>query len=257
MTNSMTRNIKWAGALVPVLMLIAAAPAYAASISLTPSTISVVRGQTVTVQVVVDSGTAQTVTAEAQLSYPSSILTATSFTFAPSWIQLSQPGYDSMGGGTEIKTGGYPGGFTGSKVLGTATFTATQSGTATIAVTSGSQTFSSQGGNTLTAPFGTTAVTVGGTTSQTTTTTTNAAGQTTTVQTTGTNGTTNTSVTTTGTTPAPVAAGTATTSDNSSQAAAVGATGAASSVPTWAWIVGAIVLLGLVAWGVRSMSKNA
>ena len=221
----MNKVIKHALAAAPLLLALVAAPAYAATISLTPATITVAKGQTVTVQVVVNSGTAQTVTAEAQLSYPSAILTATGFTFAPGWTQLSEPGYDSMGNGTMIKTAGYADGFTGTQTLGTATFTATESGTATIAVTSGSQTFASQGGNTLVAPYGASTVTVGGTSvAQTTTTTTTAPnGQTTTVQATTANGTTNTSVTTTG------AAGTANTAA-AAAAAEIGAGGGGTTL---------------------------
>lgn len=257
----MTNYMKFAVRILPVLAaVLIAAPASAATLSLSPTAVSVVRGQTVTVQVLVNAGGAQTVTAAAHLSYPSSMLTATSFTFAPNWMQLSQPGYDSMGGGTIIKTAGYPGGFTGTQTLGTATFTAQQTGVATISVLPASETFGSQGGNTLVGPYGSAQITVGGApaTTQTVTTTTGPARTTTTVTTAPSRSTNTTNTTVSATTTGTAQTASATTTNNAAQAAAVGETNAGTgSVPTWAWVLGALVVLGLAGWAYYSYSKKA
>jgi hypothetical protein len=77
-------------------------------------------------------------TSKISLSYSSDLLQATGFSFAPAWLALSQPGYDSLDqtNGIIIKTAGYPGGFIGGKLFGTATFTAKKAGTANISVKS-------------------------------------------------------------------------------------------------------------------------
>ena len=87
------------------LLALTTSSAYAATISLSPATVSVAKGQTFTISISVDSAGAKLYTVKAALSYPADMLDASSFAFAdgtPMWIPLSQSGYDSMGNGTVI-----------------------------------------------------------------------------------------------------------------------------------------------------------
>ena len=118
--------------LIALVLLSAAVSANAATLSTTPAAVNVVAGQTFSLPISVNSQGASVVTVKAQLSYPSNLVDATAFSFGSGWMQLSQPGYDSMGSGVLIKTAGFPGGFGGTKTLGTVTFVAKATGTATI-----------------------------------------------------------------------------------------------------------------------------
>lgn len=148
--------------IIALASLMAATPALASTITLAPTTASVAAGQTVSVMVSVDAGQTAAVTAKAVITYPADTLEAVSFSFAPTWIQLSQPGYDSMAGGTVVKTAGYPGGFTGAKAFGTLVFKAKKAGTATIAVSGDSAVWGGQGGSSLSGAQGAFAITVTG-----------------------------------------------------------------------------------------------
>ena len=77
-------------------------------------------------------------TVGAQLSYPADLLKVDSFSFASTWMPLSQSGYDSIDNtsGLLIKTAGYAGGTDSPKTLGTVTFRVLNSGQATIQFTS-------------------------------------------------------------------------------------------------------------------------
>lgn len=146
--------------IIALAALTAAAPALASTVTLAPATISVAAGQTVSMTVSVDTGQASAVTAKAVIAYPEDMLEAVSFSFAPVWIQLSQPGYDSMAGGLVVKTAGYPGGFTGAKALGTLVFKAKKAGTAAVAVSGDSAVWGGQGGSTLSGAQGASAITI-------------------------------------------------------------------------------------------------
>jgi hypothetical protein len=225
--------------LTSLLSFLIAAPAYASTLSVTPTTVNVTAGQTVSLTVTAQGGTATLVTIDAQLSYTASILQPVSFNFAPTWIPLTQTGYDQMSGGTVIKTGGYPGGFTGNKVLGTLTFTATHSGVATVSVTNGSLAYDQSSSNTLSGTQGSATVNV------------SAASQ---------NQTTGTGTTVTGTTTNNGAANsaavanalgstTASTTNGVDQAAAAGLLGL--GIPSWVWwllLLIVIVLAGGSWW---------
>lgn len=140
----------------------AATPVFASTITLAPTTASVVAGQTVSVAVSLDAGQTAAVTAKAVITYPADTLEAVSFSFAPMWIQLSQPGYDSMAGGLITKTAGYPNGFTGTKAFGTLVFKAKKAGMATVAVSGDSAVWGGQGGSSLSGQQGASAITVAG-----------------------------------------------------------------------------------------------
>ncbi|MEX0917518.1 MAG: cohesin domain-containing protein [Candidatus Paceibacterota bacterium] len=136
-------------------LLLVALPASAATVSgLSPTTVSVEEGETFTVSVSFDPAGDKNYTVRAALSFPSKILEATGFSFNSAWLPVSQDGYDEMGPGTLIKTGGYPGGFDSETTLGTATFRAKQAGTATISFTNDSFAYNNQSVNVLTTKTG-------------------------------------------------------------------------------------------------------
>jgi hypothetical protein len=130
--------------------------AKAATLSTAPATINVVSGQIFTLPITVDTQGAKVTTVKAQLVYPANLVEATGFSFGTGWMPLSQSGYDTMAGGVLIKTAGFPGGFEGTKILGTATFRAITSGTATISVSNASQVLNNQSLNVFTSGTGTT-----------------------------------------------------------------------------------------------------
>lgn len=137
--------------------------AAASTIVLVPATVSVTKGQTIAVTINVDPAGAKIYTVKGVVNYPADILEATSFTFTPGtpmWIPLSQPGYDSMTAGNVTKTAGFPGGFTTTKALGTITFRAKESGTATISVSPQSVAYDAQSKNTLSGAQGSSVVTI-------------------------------------------------------------------------------------------------
>jgi len=104
--------------------LILAGTAYAASVALSPISVSVEKGKTFSVTAVVDPAAAKIYTAKVELSYPADVLEVTSFSFAQKWMALSQEGYDLMdnAAGKMIKTAGYPGGLLTKQRFGTITF---------------------------------------------------------------------------------------------------------------------------------------
>ena len=144
---------------IAVLALVATV-AQAATINLSPVTVAVTEGNSITLAVSVDPGSDKLYTVKAALSYPADMLEATSFTFSNGLLSLSQPGYDSMGNGMVIKTAGVSGGFTAARPFGTVTFLAKKSGTAIIAVQSTSLALNNQSKNTLAGTQGSTVVTV-------------------------------------------------------------------------------------------------
>ena len=151
------------------LFSFAATPVYAATLSTSPTTISVTKGQTFTVAIGADPAGVKLYTVKSVLSYPATLLEATGFSFESSWIPLSMSGYDSVDntGGVIIKTAGFPNGFTGVKTFGTITFKAKDMGTATISVGSASLAYDLQSKNMLSGTQGSTVVTVAHVSTQT------------------------------------------------------------------------------------------
>src|SRR3989338_1645479 len=87
---------------------------------------------------------------------------ASSITLAPKWMALPQEGYDveDNTNGLLAKTGGYPGGITAPTTLGTATFKAKKTGTATIAGTADSLILDAGNKNTVAGSQGSVQVTI-------------------------------------------------------------------------------------------------
>ncbi len=136
-----------------VLLFVFAIPAsaFAASISLAPTSFSVKPGQTFTVSVTALPVGTKVYTVRANISFDPSVLSVTKFTFTPKWMPLSQPGYYTTDNtkGILVRTGGYPGGITSPTVMGTATFTAKKVGVAQITAGSKSLVLDANGKNTL------------------------------------------------------------------------------------------------------------
>jgi len=136
--------------------------AFASSLTLAPATVATTVGQTFTVTVSVNPTSGKAYTVRANLSFDSSALTLTGFSFASKWMPLSQSGYDTEDNtnGVLAKTGGYPGGITAQTTLGTATFKAKKTGTATIAGTADSLILDADNKNTVAGNQGSLAVTI-------------------------------------------------------------------------------------------------
>lgn len=121
-------------ALIGTLALVVPLGALAASVSLSPTTASVHAGDTFSVAVTANPASLKIYSVRANISFDSSKVTITGFTFAGTWIPVSQSGYDSIDnvGGVLIKTAGYPGGISAPMRLGTITFKAIKTGNVTI-----------------------------------------------------------------------------------------------------------------------------
>lgn len=123
-----------------VIALLAPFSALAASVTLSPATVSVHAGDTFSVSVIADPASTKLYSVRANVSFDASLVQATNFSFTSTWMPIAQPGYDSTDNvnGALIKAGGYPGGFTSATKLGTITFKALKTGTATISSTNSS-----------------------------------------------------------------------------------------------------------------------
>lgn len=224
---------------------------FAASVVLTPASVSPKVGQTFTVTITADPSGAKVYTTRANVSFDPSHVSFMSFAFAPKWVPLSQGGYDSEDNtnGVLIKTAGYPGGITTPTVFGTATFKVRAVGASAIRVTTDSLVLDSASKNMLAGTQGSTQVTVAGAPSPTVTPTpvpTKKPGV-------------------AASAPAPTemvaeattseATSTATSTDES-QVAAV-AVADSSVVPWWAWALGALIvaIIGGVWWSRRRPSS--
>lgn len=139
-----------------------ASPAIASTIVLSPTTVTVTKGQTFTVTVSVEPAGAKIYTVKSALSYPAATLEVVNFAFASGWMPLTMAGYDSTdnASGLLVKTAGLPGGLSTAQSLGIVTFRAKESGTATIAVTASSLAYDSQSKNTLSGTQGSLAATI-------------------------------------------------------------------------------------------------
>lgn len=241
---------------VSMFALLVALPAYAATLALSPTTISVVKGQNVSIVISVDPAGSKLYTVKSSISFPASLLEMTSFTQSAGWVPLSMPGYDSVDNtnGTVVKTAGYPGGFSNATTFGTLVFRAKESGTATISVANTSFAYDAQSKNTISGTQGSSVITV----------TAPVVAPVVTpkivtpkkpVQTTVTSAPANT-VQTTEVAPAQVIEQVSSTSSQP-QAAAVAAAGTGSSIPMWAWLaLLAVVIVGVGWWVYRRFSRE-
>ncbi len=109
---------------------------YASSFIFQSKVVAVKEGQTFTMPVVIDPFGQKNYTVRFTLGFPPDILEVTSFTFAPNWIAVPQPGYDLIDNtsGEMRKTAGFPRGFSSQMLFGTVTFRAKNSGKNKISV---------------------------------------------------------------------------------------------------------------------------
>src|SRR3989344_4704799 len=131
-------------------------PALAATISFTPSSLSVTQGQTLRLNVAINPETSTVYTVKSEIRFPSDLLEVQSFNFGNGWMPLVQLGYDTTdnGNGVLIKTGGFPGGLSGAANLGTITFKAKKTGSATVSVSENSVALDANSSNTFRTVFG-------------------------------------------------------------------------------------------------------
>ena len=123
------------------------------SLSISPTTVSVTKGQTFTVSISLNPAGSPNYTTKVVLDYPASLVRLDSFVFAGGWMPLSQPEYDLIDnvGGKMIKTGGYPGGISSFGLFGTASFSSLGSGTGNISASLDSFSLDGSNQNTLSA----------------------------------------------------------------------------------------------------------
>jgi hypothetical protein len=109
----------------------------ATQISFEPSDVTVVPGESFTLAVYVNPDTEEVFTISSALSFPADLVSVTDFAFADNWQPLTMGQYDRTNNttGMLVKTGGYPGGVSTLRQIGTVTFTARQTGAGTIAGT--------------------------------------------------------------------------------------------------------------------------
>lgn len=157
----MKYNLKF-GAALGIIALLAPLSAFAATLSFSPEMVSVQAGQTFSVAVVANPGSATAYSVKAATSFDPSFLQATGFAYAASWVPLAQPGYDAMNNltGSVIKSGGYPGGFSSPVPLGRITFKALKSGKTTITVSSSSMILDASSKNQFTGSTGDASITI-------------------------------------------------------------------------------------------------
>ncbi len=136
--------------------------AFAASLTLAPTSVAPAAGKTFVVTITADSAGAKAYTMRANVSFNPALVQFVSFSFAPKWIVLSQAGYDSEdnANGVLVKTAGYPGGITAPTVFGTVTFRAIATGSSVLRVTTDSLALDGAGKNLISGAQGTTEVTV-------------------------------------------------------------------------------------------------
>ena len=145
-----------------VLFVFTASPVYASTISFSPATVNVTKGQTFTLGVSVNAAGTKVYTVKAEVAYPATLLEVTGFAFGSGWMPLSAAGYDLTDNtaGKLTKTGGFTGGFIDTKTLGTITFKAKADGTATVSVGSASIAYDAQNKNTFNGAQGSAIITV-------------------------------------------------------------------------------------------------
>lgn len=242
-------------ALAVSALFIAPSLTFAASIQAASSQSSVQVGQTFTVVLTATPSGSPIYTVSANLKFDQNIVQVSGFALAPTWIAVTQNGYDLTDNtnGSLIKTGGYPAGFNTPMQFGTVTFRAVRAGQTAITVTGDSVLLDSGSNNELSGSQGAAVINVVSAPAPTTT-------QNTTVTASNTTGTNNTGNTTNAT---------ASTTNNAGQAAAAvlaasgtsqtaAAANALGNVPQWIWwLLLAIIVIGGGYWLWRNyMSTN-
>ena len=127
-------------AICAVSLFIAIPIAFAAvtAISMSPINVSVVAGQTFSVNLSLKPQESKIFTAKVALGFPADLIEVQSFTLGNKWMALSQDGYDLVDNtnGSFIKTAGYPKGVSSEADFGSITFKAKKSGSGYISLNS-------------------------------------------------------------------------------------------------------------------------
>lgn len=147
---------------IMAITFLGGAPAHASTITLSPTVVSVEKGQTFSLTIKADPAGQKLYTVKSVVSFPAALLESVSFTQAGGWVPLSVAGYDVVDNtnGTLTKTGGYTGGFSNPVTFGTAVFRAKESGIAVISVANTSTVYDAQNKNTLSGAQGEATVTI-------------------------------------------------------------------------------------------------
>lgn len=129
---------------------------FASTASIAPGSASVSPGQSVSLTIYVNGLGEPSYTVKAAVSFSPELLEVQSFSFAPGWLPLSQPGYDSVdnSSGSLVKTAGYSGGFSGQVPFGTVTFRAKSAGTASVTLSGATQILNANNQNSFTGGSG-------------------------------------------------------------------------------------------------------
>lgn len=117
-------------------LIVASTPAFASTISLSSSNVSVKKGDIVKIIVSADSQGSYNYTFKSSVNFPSDLLSVDSWDWSEGWIPVAQVGYDELDNtnGVIVRTAGYGGGIMTSKEFGVITFVAKKSGQGTISV---------------------------------------------------------------------------------------------------------------------------
>ena len=123
----------------------------ASTITLSPITAEIYNGDSQKISIVVNPQSDKVYTAKVELKYPTDLFEIKSFTFSDGWMPLSQTGYDLVDNtnGILIKTAGFAGGLTDSKVLGTLYLVPKKIGTGSVSVTKNSFNLDATNKNTI------------------------------------------------------------------------------------------------------------
>lgn len=152
MTKMKKPKIKILAILISTFYFLTSGLAAAATLSLSPANVSVIRGQTFIMTVALNPQGAANYTVKVKLNYPVALLEVQSFTFASAWLPLTQSGYDLIDNtnGVLIKTAGYPGGISSLASFGTVSFRAKATGSGSVSISSDSAAYDSGSRNVLT-----------------------------------------------------------------------------------------------------------
>jgi hypothetical protein len=104
--------------------------------SLRSSSKTVEPNKTFTLSVYVIPSNSSVYTAQANISFPTDLVSVESFTYASSWFPMNQSGYDLIDNtsGKLIKTAGYPNGFNKETLLGTLILKSKKAGLISISI---------------------------------------------------------------------------------------------------------------------------
>lgn len=111
--------------------------------SFNPNETSVALGEEFTVTVYIDSHGTKDFAEKLKINYPADLVEVRSFTQAPVWMSLNQPGYDLIDNtnGVLLKSAGYPNGFSTSTKYGAIVFKTLKSGNGKITLNNESKAF--------------------------------------------------------------------------------------------------------------------